>query len=129
MKKRIYILLISCLSIGFTSSCTHQDAAMLGTVISRPVGYPLGVAAVAVDEVFATASDIKKASPRNNNANVVNNNSSVTCSRGCFSNNKQVTKNNNTKYYETKLVIKSQGPMEIQDVYFKDSSDVTDFWE
>ena len=130
MKKRIIIILISCLSIGFTSSCTYQDAAMMGTIISRPVGYPLGVAAVAVEEAFATAGDIKSASPRNNKTNYNNrNNPASICVDGCVSKNSRAVASSDSKYYETKLVIKSKGPMHIEDVYFKDSSDVTDFWE
>lgn len=44
--------------------CAHRDAAMLGAVIGHGVGTPLGVAAVAVDETFATAGEIRAANPR-----------------------------------------------------------------
>ena len=37
---------------------------MVGALIGHGMGTPLGVAAVAVDETFATAGDIRAANPR-----------------------------------------------------------------
>ena len=110
----------------FGTACTHQEAASIGTMVGRPIGYPIGVTSVALGEALGTASDIHRASPRQSMKPNKRIKHSPVPTR---SSHKHSPRQDTSHYYETKLVIKSQGPVEIEDVYFKDSKDVTDFWK
>lgn len=125
MNRKIVLFLSLFLALMGTA-CTHQEAASIGTMVGRPIGYPIGMTSVALSEALGTASDIHRASPRQSMKPNKNIRHSPIPSR---STNKQSISRDTSHYYETKLVIKSKGPVDIEDVYFKDSKDVTDFWE
>ncbi len=125
MKKKLLISTCCAVMLLPVMACTHQEAAMVGTMIGRPIGYPLGVGAVAISEVFGTASDINKASYRNNKYSSQVSNAPV--SQPSYTPT-PTRSSNGSYYYETKVVIKTQAPTTIEDIYFKDSKDVTNFW-
>ena len=63
MNRLVSIILVAFLAFS-SMSCTHRDAAMIGTAVGKPMGYPLGETSVVVNEAFGTSSDIQHVSPR-----------------------------------------------------------------
>jgi len=64
MKSAKIILLMVALA-GMGASCaTHREAAIVGGIIGRTIGTPIGVAVVSAEEAVGTVGDIRRANPQ-----------------------------------------------------------------
>jgi len=109
------LMLTALLALLFVSGCANQDAADLGSLLGRTLGKPVGVVATAIDETFQTTGDIMSDNPRYQRAE------------------QQVTPatpaaNNKSHYYQAQVLIKTQGPAQIEALNLEASEDVSAFW-
>ena len=59
------IILLMAAVVGMGASCaTHREAAVIGGVIGRTIGTPIGVAVVSAEEAAGTVGDIRRANPQ-----------------------------------------------------------------
>ena len=128
--KIMYRILWITASIGVALSqagCTHREAAIVGAAVSRPIGYTLGIAGVAVDETFKTAGDIMQANPRHeeNRFNTLGTDGRAS---SVYPPKLDNAIDKHIHYYKKEVMIKTSGPANIQSMEFTDSKEVSDFW-
>lgn len=126
MKKRILrtttgLALIAALA----GCCSPREAATVGAVIARPFGYALGITGVAIDETFQTADDVIDANPRYADR-------PWSCAgprriEPCRTVSEAGV--GDRYFYETTLLVETEGPANIRSVRLEDAEDVTAFWQ
>ena len=126
MKLKLSLTIIGTSAILF-SACAHQDAAKVGAAIGHGLGTPIGVAVTAVDETIQTTIDIVNANPRytENQENKNKGKNQNHHDRGVFF----LGHENDTHYYKAEVLVKTNGPADIDSIDFHESEEVTDFWE
>jgi len=129
MKKRkaktLAVVACTAMVVGLVGCCSPREAATVGAMIGRPFGYALGTGAVAIEETFETAKDVRQANPRYDGR------VARPCGpyrAGCGPACGTCRPVDDTHYYEATVLVKTTGPASIQSIDFKDSEDVTAFW-
>ena len=109
--------------IAAVTGCTNREAATLGAMIGHRIGSVFGTAAVAVEETFETTQDVQAANPRWDNQPQHQSRRHPQTPQASSSRDSQ------THYYSTQVVIETQGPANIRSVQAGEAIDVTRFWE
>ncbi len=121
------ILIISSMLL-ILSACTTHEAAVIGAIPGRMVGIPLGMAITAVDESFKTAGDVVKANPRYHRSSKLRYSKPVDTYRPKTYRRYGSSFDGDYHYYKAEVLIKTQGPAQIESMQLLDGKNVTDFW-
>ena len=110
-------MLISLLILTTLAGCSNRDAALLGSLIGRSIGKPVGTVATAIDETVQTAGDVIKENPRYQQPAPAE-----PLYRSPQSGNQQ------DYYYRTEVLVKTRGPAQIEAISLRESEDISEFW-
>ena len=123
----------ACLAVMLTVTsaigCTHTDAANVGAAVGHGLGTPVGVAAVAVEETFATAGDIQDANPRHQRPQPTRRCVSRRAGSGSTLRRPAASRAGEDRYYRAEVVVRTRGPAEIRSIEVGETEDVTEFWQ
>jgi hypothetical protein len=104
------------------SACATQDAALVGAMVGRTLGMPVGTVATAVDETFRTAADVVKENPRHREKREMadHRRPPVPCT---------VPRSGvEDYYYRAEVLVKTRGPAQIESLTLQETEDVSEFW-
>lgn len=111
------IAIVSLFVLAIQTGCSNRDAALLGSLIGRSLGKPVGTVATAIDETVQTAGDVIKQNPRYQQAALSQTTPSF-----------HEPANQQDYYYRTEVLVKTRGPAQIEAVSLQQSEDVSEFW-
>ncbi len=124
MRSKSALILIVAFAL-LSGACAHQDAANLGVAFGHVLGTPVGVVATTLDETFQTAGDIVEANPRYEKKRSPRPAAKPKPDRSYS----PTTHADNTRYYRAEVIVKTNGPADLQSIEVQESRDVTAFWQ
>ncbi len=101
---------------------------MVGALVGRTLGTPVGTVAVAVDVSFNTAGDTVNENPRYREGRQAR---AAATSPLHPSNSLEhiANRHTDTRYCRAEVILKINGPVDIESIHLHDSKEVTDFWK
>jgi hypothetical protein len=121
--------LVVLLGVASAVGCTHTDAANVGAAVGHGLGTPVGVAAVAVEETFATAADIQDANRRHRRPQPLPRRVSRRAGSSSTPRKPAASRAGEDHYYRAEVVVRTRGPADIRSIEVGETEDVTEFWQ
>lgn len=123
-RKTIAALAGAAFAVGLVGCCSPKEAATVGAMIGRPFGNAIGVGVVAVEETFRTAGDVRDANPRFENEPRCRRPAPAPAQPATPS----VARADGRHFYEVRAIVQTAGPAKIENITYRESEDVTAFW-